>query len=79
MVLKSHSKLGETGEKKGFWVEEFGAPYYFFLDARADITLASPKAGQPPVDPKSGFADLAPGLRFGEKPIVSGEYLFLSA
>ena len=57
MVLTSHSELGDTGEKKGFWVEEFAAPYYVFLDAGADITLASPRGGQPPVDPKSELAD----------------------
>jgi putative intracellular protease/amidase len=57
MVLTSHSELGDTGEKTGFWVEEFAAPYYVFLDAGADITLASPKGGQPPVDPKSELAD----------------------
>ena len=57
MVLTSHSELGDTGEKTGFWVEEFAAPYYVFLDAGADITLASPRGGQPPVDPKSELAD----------------------
>ena len=57
MVLTSHSELGNTGEKTGFWVEEFAAPYYVFLDAGADITLASPKGGQPPVDPKSELPD----------------------
>ncbi len=53
MVLTSHSELGNTGHKTGFWIEEFAAPYYTFKDARAEITLASPKGGQPPVDPKS--------------------------
>ena len=57
MVLTSHSELGSTGEKTGFWVEEFAAPYYVFLDAGADITLASPNGGQPPVDPKSELPD----------------------
>ena len=57
MVLTSHSELGSTGEKTGFWVEEFAAPYYVFLDAGADITLASPDGGQPPVDPKSELPD----------------------
>jgi len=53
MVLTSHDQLGDTGNKTGFWLEEFAAPYYVFKDAGADITLASPKGGQPPVDPKS--------------------------
>jgi putative intracellular protease/amidase len=53
MVLTSHSELGNTGKKTGFWVEEFAAPYYTLKDAGADITLASPKGGQPPIDPKS--------------------------
>jgi putative intracellular protease/amidase len=53
IVLTSHSDLGNTGEKTGFWVEEFAAPYYVLSDAGADITLASPKGGQPPIDPKS--------------------------
>ena len=57
MVLTSHSELGSTGEKTGFWVEEFAAPYYVFLDAGADITLASPAGGQPPIDPKSELPD----------------------
>ncbi|MEH6593020.1 MAG: type 1 glutamine amidotransferase domain-containing protein [Halioglobus sp.] len=57
MVLTSHSELGNTGEKTGFWVEEFAAPYYAFLDAGADITLASPAGGQPPIDPKSELPD----------------------
>jgi len=53
IVLTSHAELGDTGEKTGFWVEEFAAPYYVFKDAGADITLASPQGGQPPIDPKS--------------------------
>jgi putative intracellular protease/amidase len=53
MILTSHGELGNTGEKTGFWIEEFAAPYYTFYDAGAEITLASPKGGQPPVDPKS--------------------------
>ncbi|HEY1114152.1 MAG TPA: type 1 glutamine amidotransferase domain-containing protein, partial [Chitinophagaceae bacterium] len=53
IVLTSHSELGDTGHKTGFWVEEFAAPYYVFKDAGADITLASPRGGQPPIDPKS--------------------------
>ncbi len=53
MVLTSHDQLGETGNKTGFWLEEFAAPYYVFKDAGAQITLASPKGGQPPIDPTS--------------------------
>lgn len=57
MVLTSHDELGTTGKKTGFWLEELAAPYYAFLDASADITLASPKGGQPPLDPKSDEPD----------------------
>ncbi|MDU0372365.1 type 1 glutamine amidotransferase domain-containing protein [Hymenobacter endophyticus] len=53
MVLTSHDQLGNTGHKTGFWLEEFAAPYYVFKDAGAELTLASPKGGQPPLDPKS--------------------------
>ncbi len=53
MVITSHDKLGDTGRKTGFWLEEFAAPYYAFKDAGVEITLASPKGGQPPMDPKS--------------------------
>ena len=53
MVQTSHDKLGDTGRKTGFWLEEFVAPYYTFLDAGATVTVASPKGGQPPLDPKS--------------------------
>ncbi|MBV8649492.1 type 1 glutamine amidotransferase domain-containing protein [Paludibacterium sp.] len=53
LVLTSHDKLGNTGEKTGFWLEELAAPYYAFLDAGATLTLASPKGSQPPLDPKS--------------------------
>ncbi|ALC15912.1 putative intracellular protease/amidase [Desulfuromonas soudanensis] len=53
MVLTSHDRLGETGKKTGFWLEEFAAPYYVFKDAGAAITLASPRGGEPPLDPKS--------------------------
>lgn len=57
VVLTSHSILGETGKKTGFWLEELAAPYYVFLDAGAEITLASPAGGQPPLDPKSHAED----------------------
>jgi putative intracellular protease/amidase len=53
MVLTSHDTLGNTGRKTGFWLEEFAAPYYTFKEAGGDIVLASPKGGQPPLDPKS--------------------------
>jgi len=53
MVLTSHDVLGDTGRKTGFWLEEFAAPYFVFRDAGVAVTLASPKGGQPPVDPKS--------------------------
>ena len=57
MVLTSHDQLGTTGLKTGFWLEEFAAPYYVFKDANADITIVSPKGGQPPLDPKSDEPD----------------------
>ena len=57
MVLTSHSQLGDTGKKTGFWLEEFAAPYYVFKDAGAKVTLVSPKGGQPPLDPKSDEPD----------------------
>lgn len=53
IVLTSHDQLGDTGHKTGFWLEELAAPYYAFKDAGAELTLASPKGGQPPLDPKS--------------------------
>jgi putative intracellular protease/amidase len=53
MVLTSHDRLGDTGSKTGFWLEEFAAPYYILKDAGLDVTLASPRGGQPPLDPKS--------------------------
>jgi len=56
MVLTSHDRLGETGKKTGFWLEEFAAPYYVFKDAGAQVTLASPSGGQPPLDPASDSA-----------------------
>ena len=57
MVLTSHDQLGDTGDKTGFWLEEFASPYYVFKDANAEVTLASPKGGQPPLDPKSDQPD----------------------
>lgn len=57
MVLTSHDELGNTGEKTGFWLEEFAAPYYVFRDAGAEVVLASPAGGQPPLDPKSDLPE----------------------
>lgn len=57
MVLTSHDQLGDTGKKTGFWLEEFATPYYKLKEAGATVTLASPKGGQPPLDPKSDEAD----------------------
>jgi putative intracellular protease/amidase len=57
MVLTSHDQLGDTGKKTGFWLEEFAAPYYLLKDAGASITLASPKGGRPPLDPKSDLPE----------------------
>ncbi|WP_338502707.1 type 1 glutamine amidotransferase domain-containing protein [Sphingomonas kaistensis] len=57
MVLTSHDQLGDTGKKTGFWLEEFAGPYYVLKDAGHTITLASPKGGQPPLDPKSDEDD----------------------
>ena len=56
-VLTSHDELGSSGVKTGFWIEEFATPYYFLKDKGVDITLASPKGGQPPIDPKSELPD----------------------
>jgi putative intracellular protease/amidase len=57
MVLTSHDRLGDTGKKTGFWLEEFAAPYYVFKDAGVKVTIASPRGGQPPLDPKSDEPD----------------------
>ncbi len=57
MVITSHDKLGNTGRKTGFWLEEFAAPYFIFRDAGVELTLASPKGGQPPLDPKSDLSE----------------------
>jgi putative intracellular protease/amidase len=62
MVLTSHDQLGNTGRKTGFWLEELAAPYYAFKEAGAEITLASPKGGQPPLDPKSDEPDFQTDL-----------------
>ncbi|MGJ1333848.1 type 1 glutamine amidotransferase domain-containing protein [Sphingobacterium sp. G1-14] len=57
VILTSHDQLGDTGEKTGFWIEEFAAPYYVLQDSGIDVTIASPKGGQPPIDPKSALPD----------------------
>jgi putative intracellular protease/amidase len=57
MVLTSHDVLGNTGRKTGFWLEEFAAPYFVFRDAGVELTLCSPLAGQPPIDPKSDLPE----------------------
>ena len=57
MVLTSHNQLGNTGLPTGFWLEEFAAPYFVFRDAGIELTLASPKGGQPPLDPKSDLPE----------------------
>lgn len=62
IVLTSHDQLGDTGKKTGFWLEELAAPYYAFKDAGAEIVLASPKGGQPPLDPKSNEPDFQTAL-----------------
>ena len=70
MVLTSHDTLGHTGKKTGFWLEEFAAPYYAFKDAGAQIVLASPRGGQPPLDPKSDLPEFQTALthRFKADP-----------
>lgn len=70
MVLTSHDALGNTGKKTGFWLEEFAAPYYTFLDAGAQVTVASPAGGQPPLDPKSDLPEFQTELthRFKADP-----------
>lgn len=72
MVLTSHSELGNTGKKTGFWLEEFAAPYYIFKDAGAEVVLASPAGGQPPLDPKSDLAEFQTEQthRFNADPIA---------
>jgi putative intracellular protease/amidase len=72
MVLTSNDKLGDTGQSTGFWLEEFAAPYYVFRDAGAEVTLVSPKGGQPPIDPKSdqNDAQTAATERFRNDPVA---------
>lgn len=70
IVLTSHDELGNTGEKTGFWLEEFAAPYYRLLDAGVEMTLASPRGGRPPLDPKSNQPDFQTDAtrRFDQDP-----------
>jgi len=70
MILTSHDQLGTTGRKTGFWLEEFAAPYFTFKDAGAEVTIASPKGGQPPLDPKSNEPEFQTELthRFERDP-----------
>ncbi len=72
MVLTSHDQLGNTGRKTGFWLEEFAAPYFVFRDAGVELTLASPKGGQPPIDPKSDLPEnQTPAMaRFKKDPLA---------
>lgn len=72
MVLTSHDQLGDTGLKTGFWLEEFAAPYYVFKDAGAEVVLASPAGGQPPLDPKSALPDFQTEMthRFNADPVA---------
>ena len=75
IVLTSHDQLGNTGEKTGFWLEEFASPYYHLKDAGAKITLASPSGGQPPLDPKSNTPDFQTDAtrRFDNDPSARNE------
>jgi putative intracellular protease/amidase len=74
-VLTSHDQLGNTGRKTGFWLEELAAPYYVFKDAGAEVTLASPKGGQPPLDPKSNEPNFQTDQtrRFESDPVASAQ------
>jgi putative intracellular protease/amidase len=76
MVLTSHDKLGDTGRKTGFWLEEFAAPYYMFKDQNIEVTLASPKGGNPPLDPKSNEPDFqTPAIERFRKDVASQKQL----
>jgi putative intracellular protease/amidase len=72
MVLTSHDRLGDTGRPTGFWLEEFAAPYFVFRDAGVELTLASPKGGQPPIDPKSDLPENQTDAmaRFKQDPVA---------
>ena len=75
IVLTSHDQLGDTGEKTGFWLEEFASPYYHLKDAGVQLTLASPAGGQPPLDPKSYAKDFQTDAtrRFDNDPVAQNE------
>jgi len=75
IVLTSHDQLGDTGEKTGFWLEEFASPYYYLKDAGVHVTLASPNGGQPPLDPKSDAPDFQTDAtrRFENDPSAQNE------
>ncbi|OZI75028.1 type 1 glutamine amidotransferase domain-containing protein [Bordetella genomosp. 12] len=75
MVLTSHDRLGDTGRPTGFWLEEFAAPYYVFRDADAQVTLASPAGGQPPLDPSSEAPDAQTEAtrRFAQDPAARAQ------
>ncbi len=76
IVLTSHDQLGNTGRKTGFWLEELAAPYYVFKDAGVEITLASPKGGRPPLDPKSDEPEFRTDItRRFEKDAAAGAQL----
>lgn len=80
MVLTSHDQLGNTGRKTGFWLEEFAAPYYVFSDAGVKLTLASPKGGQPPIDPKSDLPEnQTPAMTRFKQDEVAKKALFQTA
>jgi len=76
MVLTSHDTLGNTGRKTGFWLEEGAAPYFVFRDAGVELTLASPKGGQPPIDPKSDLPEnqTAAMARFKKDPLAQKDF-----
>ncbi len=75
IVLTSHDRLGDTGRKTGFWLEEFACPYYILKDAGVQVTLASPNGGQPPLDPKSNEPDSQTDYtrRFDNDPVAQNE------
>jgi putative intracellular protease/amidase len=77
MVLTSHNQLDDTGEKTGLWLEEFTTPYYVFRDAGANVALASPEGGEPPVDPKSQRAENEGSSvrRFRRDPVAQAEFV----
>jgi putative intracellular protease/amidase len=73
IVITSHDQLGNTGRKTGFWLEELAAPYYTFRDAGVEITLASPKGGRPPLDPKSNEPEFRTDLTLRFEKDVAAE------